>query len=457
MKTVDLSALSDLKAEQAAVGAMLIDPDAIARVEDQLAPDDFYHEVYRYIYEAIRDLHTERINIDYITLLDRLEASGHLQEIGGSAVVTALLNSTPSAMHVEDYAGIVHKLSSLRRLVMAASQIARDAYNGANGQLPDLLSKAQKLLDAISPVSSTESTLLWLDSLTEFLSGQFSRLMDQDAMAAGETPYLEMPWSTLKRFRIRLRPGTLALVAAGSGIGKTTFLECCAEHWAKQGRRVLFFHLELSHQLMLDRRMSRVTGIALHEIEDGIVDRRIDEATEQLRQYRGGITYVHCPGWSAQRIVALTRKLHNKGLCDVAIVDYLQKMGLVYRQGQNKSDHLGDAVETLKIMAEQLAIPVFLASQFNRSAMHSDRKTGDFIRGSGEPHEKGNIVLTLDRDVLSAPLTDEEGNIVARLGDHSPLVKVRIDKNTTGPTGDCELVMNAARFLMLDKEQAVNR
>lgn len=451
MKTVDLSSLSDIKAERAAVGAMLIDPEAVARVEDVLTPDDFYHEIYRYVFEAISALHTERANIDPVTVRERLDASGHLQDVGGAAILTELYGATPSALHVEDYAEIVHRLSSLRRLVMAASQIARDAYNGANGDLTDLLGKAQKLLDAISPMSSTESTLLWLDSLTEFLGGQFNRLMDQDAVDAGQVPYLELPWSTLKRFNIRLRPGTLALVAAGSGIGKTTFLECCAEHWAKQGRRCVFFHLELSHQLMLDRRMSRKAGISLSEIEDGIVDRRIDEATEKMKAYAGGITYVHCPGWSAQRIVAHARKLHNKGLCDVAIVDYLQKMGLIYRQGQNKSDHLGDAVEVLKIMAEQLAIPVCLASQFNRAAMHSERKTGDYIRGSGEPHEKGNVVITLDRDILNATETDDAGRPIANPGDHSRIVKVRVDKNTAGPTGDCELVMNAAQFLMLDK------
>jgi replicative DNA helicase len=259
-----------------------------------------------------------------------------------------------------------------------------------------------------------------------------------------------MPWRGMERFNVRLRPGTMAILAAGSSVGKTTFLECCAEFWARQGYQVAFFHLELSHQLMLDRRAARLTGIPMHQIEDGILDARINDALATLYKYPGGINYVHCPGWSASRIATYARQLRNKGRCDVAIVDYLQKMHLAFKPGINKADALGDAVETLKTAAELLEIPMLLASQFNRAAQFSDRKTGDYIRGSGEPHEKGNVVITLDRDILNEDMHDGAGRVVAESGSRSPVLKVRVDKNTSGPIGDTELIMNAARLLVLD-------
>jgi replicative DNA helicase len=451
VKGIDLSSLSDPEAERATIGSMILDPEfAISRAESVLAGDDFHVEANRLLYEALLALRAERSGIDFVTVRDRLMATGTLEESGGAVNLLKLINDTPTALHVEHYASIVHRLSCLRRLVMAAAQIAREAYAGAADDLEEVLEKAQGLLAAIEPERSTESTLLWLDSLTAFLKGQFTRLEEKDTQDRGQAPYMELPWQAFRRFQVRLRPGMLAIVAGGSGVGKTTFMECCAEHWARQGRRVVFYHLELSHQLMLDRRMCRLTGIPLHEIEDGLVDRRIDEWTERLRQYKGGITYVHCPGWSAARICVHAQRLVGKGLCDVAIVDYLQKMTLRYVPGQNKSDAIGDAVEALKITGEKYGLPFMLGSQFNRAIDAADRKTAAGIRGSGEPGEKANAVITLDRPIVDKPELDAQGRIVQQPGGYSPLVKVRVDKNTTGPTGNCRLTMHGARFFMAD-------
>jgi replicative DNA helicase len=190
--------------------------------------------------------------------------------------------------------------------------------------------------------------------------------------------------------------------------------------------------------------------LTLDQIENGATGDVIDDARKRLQAYPGGITYVHCPGATASRVATQARRLHAQGLCNVAIVDYLQKLTLVHKQGQNKADHLGDAAETLKIAAERLGIPFLLGSQFNRGVDHVARKTGAYIRGSGEPHEKANAVITLDRAILGSDAFDEEGRVIASAGQRSPVMVVRVDKNTGGETGDTKLVMNAARFLILD-------
>jgi len=440
--------LVDLDAERAVLGSCLLDPDAMGIIEPHVTASDFHEEKHRWIFEAMRELQEQRIPADIITISER--ANGKAANV--RAYLLELLNATPSALRVAHYAKVVRRLATLRRLLDAGGKIAALAYSSDSDELDDVFSRARQMVDNIAPEPSDDSVLYWLDSLDAFLGNQLDRLGERDAIAQGTaTPPVTLPWQAFAQFGARLRPGTLSIVAAGSSVGKTTFLECCAEHWARQGHRVVFFHLELSHQMMLDRRMVRLTGLPLERIENGEMPPEVHSANERLRQYTGGITYVHCPGWSASRIVQQARQLSLRAICDVVIVDYLQKLRLIYRRGSNKSDAIGSAVEVLKVAAEKLAIPFVLASQFNRSVMHAGRKTGDYIRGSGEPHEKANLVITLDRPILSDDARDPTGRIIAREGERSPEMRVRVDKNTNGPTGDTELIMNAARFLILDK------
>jgi replicative DNA helicase len=364
------------------------------------------------------------------------------------AYLTELITSTPTAYHAESYAETLIRLATLRKLIDVAGQIAKTAY-AANGEsTAAILERVRKLVDDVTPVTSTDEVLLWLDSLERFVLGQLARNNAQAEAEAGQPRLLlSLPWErTLARFKVRLRRGTLALVVAGSSIGKTTFMECCAEWWAQQGHQVAFFHLELSHQMMLDRRMSRLTGIPIDELEGGVLDERTSAAYEKMRAYKGGITYVHCPGWSARQITAKARELHAKGLCDVLILDYFQKLRLWRPRGSSLNDGLADAGEVVKTCLEQLGIAGLGGSQTNRRADDANRVTASHIRGSGELDEKANLTITLDRDILLAPMNGGQ----YQAGERSPVLDVRIDKNTMGPTGECRLAIRGERFTITE-------
>ncbi|HXW00072.1 MAG TPA: DnaB-like helicase N-terminal domain-containing protein, partial [Anaerolineae bacterium] len=118
----------NVEAEEAVLGSLLIDTDAIIRVATFLQPSDFYVERHNWVFEAIRDLHERREPADLVTLTDELERRGQLGEIGGAAYLTSLINATPTSIHVEYYARIVERTAVLRRLIDAAGQIARLAY-----------------------------------------------------------------------------------------------------------------------------------------------------------------------------------------------------------------------------------------------------------------------------------------------------------------------------------------
>lgn len=443
--------LADEGAERALLGCLLVDQDAMAQVDGNVVAKDFYDEGRRAVFATLVELYQGRVKVDVLTVRERLQTRGLLETAGGASGVMDLMSAAPDFTHALDYARVVRRLGTLRRLVMAAAAIVKDAYAGRGDDLSAVLERARRALESVEGARSGDGVLLWLDSLSGFLEAQWERLAELDVAAkGGKKPYLELPWQAFQRFSARLRPGTLALVAAASGVGKTTFLECCAEAWARQGVRVAFFHLELSHRQMLDRRTSRLAGVPLSEVEDGAVTAEVDRAVVAMRGWPGGITYVHCPGWTAAQVAAERARLQAKGLCDVALVDYLQKLTLPRTRGQNKSDDIGDAVEQLKIDAERAGVPYMVASQFNRAAEGAERKTGAYIRGSGEPYEKANLALTLDRQILSGTETDGMGRITGMAGDLSGEVKGRVDKNTGGPTGDLRLWLDARRFLLTD-------
>jgi len=307
--------------------------------------------------------------------------------------------------------------------------------------------QARQAVDQAITQDGDEATMPFQESLVWYLSLLERRADERQT----EQPILAFPWQALKSYTPRLRPGTVAIVAAASGVGKTAFCECCAEEWARRGFRVAFFHFEMAHEVMLDRRTARLAGVPIWELERGERSEDVDRITDLISRWPGEITYIHCPGWTMQRVALKARQLAGRGLADAVIVDYLQKAR--YQEavrGLTPAQMRGQDVEALKVLAEELEIVVLLASQLNREAQKEKRKTRFNIRDTGEADEKANLVITLDREILEIPLRDAAGQLVADEGELSPEVVVRVDKNTLGRTGEGRLVLNGERFRLAD-------
>ena len=144
METLNKTVPANPEAEEAVLGSLLIDPDAVIKVASFLEPDDFYREKNGWIYQAILDLHERREPADFVTLVDELERRDQLQQIGGAAYITSLINSVPTAIHVEHYARIVERTATLRRLIGAAGQIAALAYEDAD-DVDEVVDRAEQL------------------------------------------------------------------------------------------------------------------------------------------------------------------------------------------------------------------------------------------------------------------------------------------------------------------------
>lgn len=440
-------------AELAVIGSLIIDPQCFYNVESVIEPGDFYIEQNRWIYESIGNLHKAHALVDPVSLCDELNRQGHLEDIRGAATITSFIGRTPTALNVMQYAKIVSRTSSLRSLINISCKMAEMAYRDDDQRVDEIFSRVRQMVNAASPMQSSDSVLLWWDSLELVFQQQLEIAKENELVEEGlRKPLPMLPWKSMHRFIKSIEGGTLALVAAESGVGKTTFLECCAEHWAKQGHHVVFFHLELRHKIMLQRRTIRQSGTPKSILDTGEITKEMSEAYQRIAKWPGAIHYIHCPGWTAGSICAKIHQMKSQGFCDIVIIDYLQKIKKLFQHGLTPAQVVGEQVEDIKNTGEQLDLSIWLASQFSNKSKGKAIKTAADTRDSGEPEQKCNLAITLNRQILIAPYKNN-GHVVVEAGSRSPETIVRADKNTAGPTGQVKMYFDGPRYRISDLAQ----
>ena len=412
-------------AEEAVIGSLLIDPDAIFQVSE-LRPEDFYLERCRWMFEAIRDLASEGKSADIITISDYLKPKGRTVK---ESEIVRLMTVVPSSLNLIDYADIVASHAVRRNLIKAGSEIVALAYNSESDSLAG---DAMVMLEDVIPKTQAEHHLRGAQGLIDYLGFQTTRSQQAIRVTSG--------WSAVDQW-LFMEPGLLIIVAGRTGVGKTMFMECMAEHNAQRGYHVAFYHHELSHQVMLDRRMARHSGVTYNRLRNGYIGDEIHKTTDAISPWQGNTDYVHCPGWSVERLRADLVKLNHEWGVDLVVVDYLQKIPLTHMGGMNEASLIGNVVERLKTTAEELQLPIILGSQVTRRYMQSEShepKLGD-LRGSGAIEERANVVLFLHREKMDK--SDWIG---------SDLVKIYTEKNTLGDQGETELQHDEGRYRFVE-------
>lgn len=257
---------------------------------------------------------------------------------------------------------------------------------------------------------------------------------------------LSFPWRSWRNKVQYLDPGSLITITAPDGQGKTIYGESIVEHWAKSGRAVVFVHFELNRKLMMLRRLSRHAGIESDYLKAGkyIAEdlAKIDTAKQSLRQWEGQISYLHTPGWSAEKTISELRKLHADGKCDAVVWDYLEKTAASRRQlqmfGANGFMREADNTEQIKNFAESAEIPVVMIAQMSKDGKQTKMETLDrnAIRGAGEKSDKSNVVIMIKRNRTDTGYSNE--------------VDILFDKNTMGATGALKQIMQPEYFRVGD-------
>jgi replicative DNA helicase len=359
------------EAESSTLGAMIMERDAIARGVETLTAEDFYRERHRKIFSAIVSLFDKGEPVDLITVVEELRRRGQLEEAGGAAYLTALIESCPSAANVESYAKVVAEKSILRQLVSAADQIAGLAYGDVQ-DVDQLVDQSEKKIFEIGSKRLNEG-FLHIKPLLMTAYDQIERQFQRKGEATGITT----GFSDLDDITSGLQPTDLIIVAARPSMGKTALCLNIAHHVAMKERLpVAIFSLEMSRDQLVQRLICSEAQINSRDLRRGFLQdsdwHRVTNAVNNL--YQAQIFIDDSPSASTFEMRAKARRLMAEhGQLGLIVVDYLQ---LAHSSGrsENRVQEISEIARALKSMARELKVPLIALSQLSRAVEQREDK-----------------------------------------------------------------------------------
>ncbi|MBO9368129.1 MAG: replicative DNA helicase [Chloroflexi bacterium] len=415
------------EAEEAVIGAILINPEVYYDVASFLQAEDFYIHRNRWIWEAFTRLHEQRQPIDLLTVAEELDRTGHLEEVGGTAYLTALMNQVPTSLHAEAYGRVVEAHSIRRKMLQAASQIASLAYSEEKN-VEDALDEAEKALFLVSERRLRHD----VRPISAVLSEYYDRI---DELARRPEGIYGVPtgFIDLDRLLAGLQPSDLLIVAGRPGQGKTGFLLSIARNAALLHKKhVAIFSLEMSSEQLVQRLIAQETGIDSQRLRTGRLTEEewplFTHAIEVLSDTH--IFLDDTPAITPLQLRTKCRRLHMEYGLDLIILDYLQLMGGDVR-AENRVQEVSYISRNLKILARELNVPVLAAAQLSRAVEQraDKRPVLSDLRESGSLEQDADIVMFIYRP-------DQYEKDTARKN----VAEIIVAKHRNGPVGTVELV-----------------
>src|SRR5512133_883991 len=383
------------EAEEAVVGAVLINPEVYYDVAQFLAAEDFYIHRNQWIWDAFVRLHEQRIPVDLLTLSEELEKTNQLAEVGGSAYLTSLINQVPSSLNAESYGRIVEGHSIRRKMITAANQIASVAYDEQTS-VDDVMDEAEKAVFNVSERRLKHD----LEPISAVLSEYYDRI-DDLAKRPDEIHGVPTGFVDLDKMLTGLQPSDLLIIAARPGQGKTGLLLSIAKNAGLTHKKhVAIFSLEMSNEQVVQRLIAQETGIDSQRLRTG----KLQEAEWPLFTHAievFGDTHIYLddtPAITPLQLRTKCRRLHMEFGLDLVIVDYLQLMGGDTRN-DNRVQEVSYISRNLKILARELNVPVLAAAQLSRAVeQRSDKRPVlSDLRESGSLEQDADIVMFIYR------------------------------------------------------------
>lgn len=425
----------NIEAEQAVLGAMLIDKEAIAKATEVLSADDFYREAHRVIFSAMLELYNKNEAVDMVTVTEILKRDNKLEDIGGIAYITSLANVVLTAANVKYHADIVAEKSVLRQLVRVSTEIAAMGYE-ANEDVGTLLDTAEsRILEISNRKKKTDFTPI-NDVLMDSVQSIESLLQNKGGLTG-----LPAGFADLDKLTSGLHPSDFIILAARPSMGKTALALNIVQNVALRAHKVIggeprsvaFFSLEMSKEQLVNRMLCAEAGIDSQRLRVGEMH---DEDWTHLwdacdTMSRAKIYIDDTAGITAMDMRSRARRLKAEHGLDLIVVDYLQLM-----QGSGKRNNSGDRQQevseisrSLKALARELDVPVLALSQLSRSveSRQVKRPMLSDLRESGSLEQDADIVAFLYREDYYNPETENK---------HTELI---IAKHRNGPVDTVNL------------------
>ena len=382
---------NNVDAELSVLGCALISEDACIGIIGKLKPSDFYSEVNRKIFEAMKSLYARNVVIDYITLTDELEKTNNLNSVGGAQFVMSLTNAVPSAVRWSQYAEIVKRCSINRKLIESCENIERKAYNGDEDSL-DSAEKAIFELAETGQVSELEHIDPYLDSVIN--------KFEQINKTGGETQGIPSGFYAIDEITRGWQNSDLIVIAARPAVGKTALSMNFIVNAALKKKKCAVFSLEMSKQQLVQRMVCSVAGVDMSKALSGKLQSndwsKLFEAMNTLKSTEIFIddSTLNTPS----DILSKCRKLKREHGLDLIMIDYLQ---LMYsdKKTDSRQQEVSDISRRMKILAKELDVPVLLLSQLSRAVENrvSKKPVLSDLRETGAIEQDADIVMFIHK------------------------------------------------------------
>ncbi len=420
----------NLDAEMSVLGAMLIDPDAVARVIERLKSHHFYTDSHRILFETFCELFEKSIPLDLLTVTERLRKNNFFDKVGGASYLAHLSTFVPTSAHVEHYAKMVKDCSVLRSLISTCSQIVQNSYD-RQSNVDELLDGAEKLIFEIHEDKLDNQSVAIKDIIRGSIE-TIEKLYQSKTLVTG----LSSGYHRFDEMTSGLQPSELIVIAGRPSMGKTAFAVSMCENiiLSDNKRPVAFFSLEMSKESLVQRMLCSVARINAKDVQRGFLSKEkwtpLVNAAAKLSEVPFYID--DTPALNVLELRAKARRLKTQYDIQLLVVDYLQ---LINGIGNNESRQreISDISRSLKALARELKIPVIAISQLNRQV---DSRTGNRpqlsdLRESGAIEQDADLVVFLYREeYYSRENTPEESRNKA---------EVIVAKQRNGPTGSIYL------------------
>ncbi|SEM82728.1 replicative DNA helicase [Lihuaxuella thermophila] len=426
------------EAEQAVLGAILLEPSVLISVNERLKAEDFYRQAHQRLFQVINDLAEKGEPVDLVTLTSELQDRKLLEEVGGVPYLTELASVVPTAANVDYYAKIVEEKAILRRLIRTATQIAAAGYTGGE-EVTQVLNEAEKRILEISQRRIRGGFIPIRDVLIESYEQIEALHFNKSGINGIPSGFVD-----LDRMTSGFKGSDLIILAARPSMGKTAFALNVAQNVAvRAGKTVAIFNLEMSAAQMVMRMLAAEGNIDAQAFRTGNLN---EEDWEKLTMAISTLSEApifidDTPGVTVYDIRAKLRRLQAEHGLGLVVIDYLQLIS--GRGGESRQQEISEISRSLKLMARELDVPVIALSQLSRAVEQRQDKRPMLsdLRESGSIEQDADLVAFLYRDDYYNE--DSEKKNIAEL---------IIGKQRNGPVGKVELLFlkNYNKFLSLE-------
>jgi len=431
---IEKSPPSNIEAEQALLGSMLLEEEARNKAIEEIVSENFYKESHRKIFKAIVDLFEKNEFCDLVTLTNRLKADRILEDIGGSSYLTKLIDTVPSAANVEQYIKIVRDKFILRCLIEKSNKIINEVWK--SDDVDKTLDEAEKLIFDVGGYRKGKGEITPFRELVHQTIETIGEAADRKGYITG----LPTGFQDLDMRTSGLQPSEFTIIASRPAVGKTSLASNIAVYLAVQKKvPVVFFSLEMSREQLVQRMLCTEAKVNLLNLRTGFSNKedwpKLTNAAGRLQE--APIFIDDSAALSVLEIRARARRLVAKEGIKLVVVDYLQLMRTRARI-ENRQQEITEISSSLKALAKELGIPVMALSQLRRAAEeheHGRPRLSD-LRESGAMEQDADLVLLLYRHEKDTGVVPG-GNFEE--GKKSEPTKLIIAKQRNGPTGEFNL------------------